>query len=167
MRPTVRSLLCLLAGQFSQAGRLRLEAMAHRLVWLGALSPLRRELVKDSAQGLEVKKGKVTAFGNHKDCDRAWATLDMMERFVHELPDFKSYHTANDGPHIYLNGDERKRLEDLVDAGRCASLYIEIAVSSLAYSRYERGWRSRLLGEGHPTADRSDAANLPGRHAHA
>lgn len=34
-------------------------------------------------------------------------------------PDFTSYHTAHDGPHIWRNAEERERLLKLVEAGEC------------------------------------------------
>jgi len=95
------------------------------------------------AFGIHQKKGKQTYFGDAKEGSRAREFFDLLERFKHALvgssvsqgmqaiislsqPDFTSYHTAHDGPHIWISSEERARLLKLVEDEECESVGLRI-----------------------------------------
>ena len=70
---------------------------------------------------IRVANGKSFREGELFFHDRARGVTEVMERFVHELPDMSIIYNGHDAARIALAYEERMRLENLARAGVCES----------------------------------------------
>lgn len=67
---------------------------------------------------IEVKDGKASRKGPLGDHNRARGVIELLKRFVHELPDMTMIYNGEDNARIAIAAEELQRLEGLVDAGQ-------------------------------------------------
>lgn len=73
----------------------------------------------DQTWTMEIKNGKAIRGGLFGDHDRAKGVVDLMDKFIHLLPDMKIVHNNQDGARVPVVAEERIRLSDLVKKGEC------------------------------------------------
>lgn len=71
----------------------------------------------DTTWTIRVEAGKAVREGQLANHDRARGVVDLMTRFVHELPDMTVVYNGHDGARIAVAWEERERLEDLISTG--------------------------------------------------
>lgn len=74
----------------------------------------------DATWIISIKNGESFREGELAHHDRAVGVVQLMKRFVHEVPDMKIVHNGHDGARIPIAWEERDRLTQLGKKGQCA-----------------------------------------------
>lgn len=73
----------------------------------------------DVTWNIRVKAGQSLREGPLAHHDRARGVVELMDRFVHVLPDMVVVYNGHDGARIAVAWEERNRLTELVKAEKC------------------------------------------------
>ena len=74
----------------------------------------------DMTWGIRIEKGVMSREGQLADNDRAKGVRDLVKRFLHEVPDMLMWYNGHDIARVMIPWEEKDRLEQFVEAGKCA-----------------------------------------------
>lgn len=75
----------------------------------------------DMTWGIRIENGQMTREGPLAHHDRAKGVRDLVKRFLHEVPDMLMWYNGHDIARTMIPWEEKDRLEQLVEDGRCES----------------------------------------------